>query len=334
MGFLSWFRCVAAHKAAMNINRDDYDDDDDTDDSGTDGEERGRKGERKKYKQKQKCVLYERHHKHMEHKRERKRNQRRQQKQLNKEYDEKPEQYYDTHSKIVEFSGIGGEHYKGNLDFAKPIPLKRKLIIFLEGTSGVGKTTLADYSLDFFYFIEKWPQYASKQANVYLQCVYDIHLFTLTFQNLHRVSVGEEFSEKSVIYHDRSFISQFVYAILFTFNGQYADPVEFRSSVYQAIFGDINMCDIFRSSAKSMISMLERFENVDVQIKWCITNDVDFTAECLRARNTLEHQMGWNLNNYLLNQNFLFENMYKLLGIGDLIYVTTFVSNTEIGNKN
>lgn len=102
-------------------------------------------------------------------------------------------------------------------------------IIFVEGTAGIGKSTICDVSFDFSRYLTRAPLYLHKQEVAYVQSLYEGHVYAdiiteMCLASGKRLSTASStktrvrFNSNEVIY-DRSPFAQIAYNIIFALNG-------------------------------------------------------------------------------------------------------------------
>lgn len=208
-------------------------------------------------------------------------------------------------------------------DFKKKRPKK---IVYYEGTSGVGKTTMGtDHSYDFTSYTAKHPLFKFKQSLPYVQTMYVMQLYSdIVFDLL-------EFSQDNAAVtslNDRHIFSQLVYDIVFFYNGESTSPQEYRQTVDEAIF---NNCDYVNLLRTSMIRVFDTVTavapNATTIVEWFVSGDAHFTKQKLIERGGFEvYQKGWNLEWYVHNQNYTFRKLWEISNIGDL-HVVKLIQN-------
>lgn len=198
-------------------------------------------------------------------------------------------------------------------------------IIFLEGTSGVGKTTSSNKSFDYVKYLSNNPEFSEKHNNPHLQILYDTHIHLDLIDNL---LIFKDQDLKDDIYIDRFFISQFVYYILFKFNGQNVDPENFKFNVDNDVFSKVEICILLKNLTGKFLNLVTKITNKPSTIYWCVSKDVKFTEIAMRSRNGFEIENektnNWNIENYIHNQNYLFKKLQSIIGIGKLVEVEKF----------
>lgn len=119
----------------------------------------------------------------------------------------------------------------------------KKPILFLEGTSGVGKTTLCTYTMDYADDVEKYPPFLNKGTDGFINIMYSHYQLVEHFPQL---------NEGSVV--DRHPISQLLYTLLGQLDG-FTSPVQKfadvwatymrtnRSTVQMAIRNCFSLCE-------------------------------------------------------------------------------------------
>lgn len=193
-----------------------------------------------------------------------------------------------------------------------------KKIIYYEGTSGVGKTTVGtDHSYDLTNYTDKHPLFKSKQTLPYVQTMYMMHLYSDLVLDLLEFS-RDEVARMS--FNDRHIFSQLVYDILFFYKGERTNPQEFRQVVDKAIFNDRNCVKLLRLSMRRVFDTVKSIApNVEINIDWFISGDALFTKQKLIDRGGFEaYQSNWNLEWYVQNQNYLFQTLWEISKIGDM----------------
>lgn len=204
-------------------------------------------------------------------------------------------------------------------------------IIFLEGTSGVGKTTLADQSFDFVKYLDNNPEYLTKNKASSLQTLYNEHVHLDLIESLMNLKQNDI---KKDVYFDRCFISQFAYNILFEFNGETDDSDWFQFNTKRNVFSKPEMVNMVKLRLEGFLKMVTKLTGRPSTIYWCISNDIEFTKCSMRSRNGFEidreKKNGWNIENYIRNQNFLFKTLYECAKLGKLIEVDKYLNITNL----
>lgn len=218
--------------------------------------------------------------------------------------------------------------------------LNKKIIrhvIFLEGTSGLGKTTIANVSLDFTEYRKQHAFYANKDRNITFQIMYDWHILldSITeIMNAASINTKECIYSQNYILVDRSFISQLVYSLISTYNGDSADPDKFALSV-DGLLNNVEFCEVVKRLThrwfRTFQSMVD--PNVSVGIQWFVAADARYTEKSIRERDEFDAKIpGMIIENYIKNQNYLFERMYEICGLGSLCSVY-HISESDISVK-
>lgn len=193
-----------------------------------------------------------------------------------------------------------------------------KKIVYYEGTSGVGKTTMGkDRSYDLTNYTDKHPLFKLKQSLPYVQTMYMMQLYSDIILDLLEFSRNET---TTTSFNDRHIFSQLVYDILFYHKGERTEPQEFRRSVDQAIFNNRNYVKLLRLSMRRVyIAVTSIAPNTDINIHWFVSGDARFTKQKLIDRGGFEaRQSDWNLEWYVQNQNYIFRKLWQISEIGDM----------------
>lgn len=200
-------------------------------------------------------------------------------------------------------------------------------IIFLEGTSGVGKTTYSSKTFDYMKYLQDNPEYVDKHTVPHLQILYDTHIHLDLINNL--VNLEENDFNKDIMF-DRCFISQFVYNILFKHSGEKVDLENFKFNIENNVFSKPEYKKLLKSLLEKFLNLVTFITGRPSTIYWCISNDVEFTECAMRSRKGFEIERektdGWNIKNYIYNQNYLFEKLYEYTGVGKLVKVEKYLN--------
>lgn len=205
-------------------------------------------------------------------------------------------------------------------------------VIYCDGTSGLGKTTIADVSYDFLYYLEKYPEFICKATTPYMQTLYNMHLYSDIYADLMNLQMQKS---KNKIINDRFIFSQLAYDILFKYNGEKCDPSTFKRHVDDDIFDKPNITKIIRIAMNKVMCLMERLNNKTRKIKiiWYIAEDVEYTKWKIIERGSFESQQpDWNLDWYIKNQNYVFMKLHEISGIGNLVY-TKMITKQNINNN-
>lgn len=212
-----------------------------------------------------------------------------------------------------------------------------KHVIFLEGTSGLGKTTVANVSLDFTGYRNQYSFYANKDHNITFQIVYDWHILLdsiAEIMNVANTNPEEYIYSQNYILVDRSFISQLVYSLIIAYNGYSADPDKFALGV-DGLLNNAEFCEAVKQLThrwfRTFQSMVD--SSVSVGIQWFVAADPRYTEKSIRERDEFDAKIpGTIIENYINNQNYLFTRMYEICGIGSLSSVY-HISESDISVK-
>lgn len=199
----------------------------------------------------------------------------------------------------------------------------RKHVIFLEGTSGLGKTTISKISFDYTWYLGLHPIYATKGDQSHVQILYDWHILLdiiMEMQDLIK-NINTDYVEmRNPVLLDRSFVSQIVYSLLFQHRGHIVDPKTFEGSI-DPVFSDREFAITIRHVVLRWFSMLQQLLGPEytVGIQWFVAKDPVYTKRVMLERNGADVRTeNINLEHYIENQNYLFKKMHALLGLGVL----------------
>ncbi|ATY70231.1 HZV 115-like protein [Tomelloso virus] len=212
-----------------------------------------------------------------------------------------------------------------------------KLVLFLDGVSCVGKTTMAHKTLDFAKYLEDYPNFAKKNDLMHIQYLYD-HSVTNDMLN-YLDEIDEEYQKKmenavelqqflkEAIIVDRSYYSTMAYDIIFKYNGDSLDPHTFRTTVEREVFADETYCQLLTKVWQMWRKRFEKFyPNLNTQLLWVIPTNYDAVVKNLQNRGTFENNFG-NLRNYVENQCWIFQRLSAITKIGHLLYVDTHLTS-------
>lgn len=193
-----------------------------------------------------------------------------------------------------------------------------KNIVYYEGTSGLGKTTMStDHSYDFTNYTHKYPLYKSKQALPYVQTMYMMQVYSDIIMDLLEFS-KDDAATTSI--NDRHIFSQLVYDIVFFYQGERTNPPEFRQMVNRAIFENRSCVKLLKISMRRVFNTVKSIApNTNIKIDWFVSADALFTKQRLIDRGGFEaYKNNWNLEWYVHNQNYIFRKLWEISGIGDM----------------
>lgn len=187
-----------------------------------------------------------------------------------------------------------------------------RLIEIFEGTSSVGKTSIADISLDFQQYIDNFSEFKKKNDFNFIQSLYENRLYADIIR--HCLDFFESVN-KSVSF-DRFSFSQIIYGLLHYCNGTTSNTEDFKRQIDELITPSI--ADQFRKINTEFINTIIRMgrlcgKEVRVKIYWCVAQDVDFTIRAITKRGTFETSDGTDLKNYIENQNYIFSKFHQIL---------------------
>lgn len=196
---------------------------------------------------------------------------------------------------------------------------KEKCLIFVEGTSGIGKTTVSDASIDFTRMCQICPAYKDKESSTAFASAYTLD--TMLLLNEYAVKLGKR-SLHVVI--DRSPLSQILYGLLFSCDGGNASPGKFMADFTEKF--DILAPRLIKVY-KNMINSFNELGYDSVRIVWAVAANVEHTVRVLTKRNGFE--VGLNCRNYVINQNYAFKKMALLLD-NELLQCHTFITRRQL----
>lgn len=195
-------------------------------------------------------------------------------------------------------------------------------IIFVEGTAGIGKSTICDESFDFSRYLTRAPLYLHKQEVPYVQSLYEGHVYAdiiteMCLASGKRLSIASStktrvrFNSEEVIY-DRSPFAQIAYNIIFALKGEKKNPFEYRND-----FDKLVQVPELHNELRHMFNKwIEIFKwiNADVKLIWLGSQSPEQTAARLLARSGIREDC--NLTNYIINQNYTFSKLCEISGVG------------------
>lgn len=198
-------------------------------------------------------------------------------------------------------------------------------LLFVEGTSGLGKTTICHRTLDFSEYRERHTFYNHKTTKPYLQVLYDQHIMldcmTEVMDTL-KANSSMYINSQNCVLIDRSFVSQLIYAILFFYGGQYKDPADFAETVERCVFSDRELSNLIANVTQRWFMLMDSVmamigSNATVGIQWFGAIDPVYTASIVKGRDGFDaHMKNLKLKNYILNQNYMFLRMHEIVGLG------------------
>ena len=190
-------------------------------------------------------------------------------------------------------------------------------LMFLEGTSSLGKTSASDLSLDLAKYVKAMPAYAKKQENVWLQTMYDARLYHdyVALMLRHREGRRRGGGGDELFVCDRSYVSQLIYGILFAFRGDVSTPERFREVVRENVFDATEVVEQLRGVLNDWAVMERRLAGPSVSNAWVTAMDPRTTARALLRRGGFDSRRDrFVATNYISNQNWLFA---QCLGLYD-----------------
>lgn len=203
-----------------------------------------------------------------------------------------------------------------------------KTVIFLDGVSGVGKTTVADMSVDFLKYLQVYPGFAKKNDLMHVQYLYD---HTVTNDVLNYLDTVSRSANQDVTIVDRSFYSTAAYDILFKYNGHYEEPSKYQAEVEEKVFSDETYTKMLTTVWQSWERRFNNlYLNLDIKLLWVIPRNIDKVVENLMARGTFEIE--FNVKNYILNQIYTFKKLHEITNVGEIAFVDQYIT-TDIVNK-
>lgn len=210
-------------------------------------------------------------------------------------------------------------------------------IIFIEGVSGIGKTTSCHKSFDFSKYLEQFPKYFEKHEKPYLQTIYDNHINLDLISYLMELNQDEKNDVTKNLYLDRCFISQFVYLVLFKYRGQFNHPDVFAADLDKFIFSDKNLMNLLKRGLEDLFRIVEKITDRPVELYWCVSKNPNFTTQVVRARKGFETSLNkeewWNIFNYVCNQNYIFKQLFNNLHVGKYIEIDSFLDLEKIKSQ-
>ncbi len=206
-------------------------------------------------------------------------------------------------------------------------------IIFLEGTSGIGKTTCANVSFDFVHFIEQCGIYARKNELPYIQALYETMLRASIELKLQQMIDENKCVVPSPIICDRCIISQLAYGILFHFRGEKINPKQFIENVETQVFLNESIVKEIHAACNAWLMNLQnRFPECQIDVFGLGASDIPFTVDLLKTRGGFENAYNYELTWYVINQNYIFEKLFQIARIGRFIYTKHIMLDEQLLN--
>jgi len=196
-------------------------------------------------------------------------------------------------------------------------------LVFLEGTSSVGKTSTSDVSQDMTKNVKRFNLYAVKYQYPYIQSMYEARIYLDTICLVKNYTGG-------TLMCDRMMFSQFVYSLVFHYKGHQLDPREFNEIVDKNVFENLAIVRELRELFQSWIRVLRQLNSPhtdNLTIVWVMAKNPKFTAQLIRERSEMEDLNTWNLENYVHNQNAVFQRLANVVDPEHVFSCTRYVDN-------
>lgn len=204
-------------------------------------------------------------------------------------------------------------------------PLAIKRLVFLEGTSGIGKNAICDESLDFSKYLARSPLYLRKQKLPYIQSLYEAHVFADVICELCSFS-GKPFasgsSSKTVkftsteIIYDHSPFAHIVHNILLSLRGDSKDHDEYCADL-DKLLSTPDLRNELRSLFCKWMEIFKWVVNCETKFVWLGAKNPHKTAIKILARSGLEFTSDDScLISYIRNQNYTFAKLSEITNSG------------------
>lgn len=198
-------------------------------------------------------------------------------------------------------------------------------ICFVDGVSGVGKTTMCDLTVDFTRLCNARPIY--KKNKSYLSFVYTMHIMRIIMNCQETISAS---ASDEPFYIDRSPCCHVVYRLLYEHKGMSVPLYEFRKSVDPVL---LEIEEAVRESIVTWVSIMKRLfmkklgeDFCEIRMIWAVPKNIERTTDILKRRGTFESTTdGWVPKYWVENQAYLFEYIAGL-GIGDKVLVDDYLT--------
>lgn len=192
-----------------------------------------------------------------------------------------------------------------------PLPGKkpRNVVVFVEGASCIGKTTSCDISFDYTKYVEQNALYADKNSDAAIQNLYNMKLYSDIVKML--VERNNCTVDQPDLYVDRFIFSSLVYDILFKCDGHIVEHEEFKRRVNAQYLNNVAFKKQLRDVWIDFIATLEVIApNVRIELLLITPKSAIQAAAALERRGSMEVTRGFSLLNYMLNQMYLFNELY------------------------
>lgn len=214
----------------------------------------------------------------------------------------------------------------------------RPKIIFVDGVAGTGKSGVADESFDLTTIAQTYDIFISENHNDWTntklsQFLYDSVLTTRIIRYLR--SLPYTYGCRNDVICDRSPFSQIVYSILFRCRGETNDPEQFKQTVEEKVFQDDRQQRLINTAMAEWMDLMEtQCPSYDIYLVWVLAKNPISTAKTILSREGFDAKRGWNLHNYVENQNYLFTKLANTFNIrSSTVFAEPFLYRNDILNS-
>nr|UBR58371.1 HZV 115-like/thymidylate kinase-like protein [Oryctes rhinoceros nudivirus] len=201
-----------------------------------------------------------------------------------------------------------------------------KRVVFVDGVSGIGKTTISDITVDFLKYLDQYPDFIKKNNTPHIQNLYEHLIFDEIFKCLDEIV--ENGPELTLV--DRSFFSTLAYDIIFKHGGDSADPKEFQKTVDAKVFGDEKYMEILTNVWRSWDQRIKKlYPTLEIYLLWVLPVEIDAVVEHLKKRGTFENTFT-NMANYIQNQNYTFQMLHMHTHVGKILYIHEYITKDAV----
>lgn len=204
----------------------------------------------------------------------------------------------------------------------------------IEGVSGIGKTCLSDFSLDFTKYI-KYSRYTLKQSKAYMAALYEsnIHVDLMRLLKFISANLGDQ-PQKFI---DRSPFSSIVYNMIFECDGHIRDHKDFCNK-----FNECFDATYIHQVQTTIVKWLQEFKclcyNIDFDVVYFSPKNYRRVARALAKRNLTDpFYLEVDPINYILNQDYAFRKIFKPLSPKYIKYIKledAFITVAELDKHN
>lgn len=202
---------------------------------------------------------------------------------------------------------------------------EQKIWCIIDGISGVGKTTIADNSLDYTKFVIEYPILRDKREKSYMQTIYFLHLIAES----NKVIENLDLTNESLVVTDRSIFSSILYDILFSLDGHKCTSEIFKHGV-DNLFENQSLITLLFSSCNILFNNIQKQTKRKVVLLWIIPTNIDLVIEQLQNRQSMEVTDDFNIRYYVMNQIYITNVFVRLTTIGVLFPVESFITRHDI----